>query len=123
MKRVMLFVNDQPTSDDFNRDLEKGWVIDPLFGKPLFSEQGLIVPLVKYDSEDERPKPEAEPEKPGEFEDVVETRDIPHGSVPEGFTVHALYAKSMIVIKRKLPDTIPVSIPADILTDLEKEAA
>ena len=41
-----------------------------------------------------------EPTKPGEFDDIVETRDVPHGLVPEGFIVHTIYQKNLIV-KRK----------------------
>ena len=59
---------------------------------------------------------ETTPIRPGEFDDVVETRDIPHGPVPEGFTVHAIYQKNLIV-KRKTepqPPKEPVTQPEPI---------
>jgi len=98
LKRVIWLCTEQSHFTDLaERVLSAGWELDPAFGKPIALENGVVYHLVKYEPGEE-PKPEA---KHGEFDDVVETREVPHGVVPDGFTVQALYAKSAVLIKRR----------------------
>jgi hypothetical protein len=97
LKRTIHLCTQQGHFTDVNMLMENGWELDPAFGKPIALENGVVYHLVRYEAGEE-PKPEA---KPGEFDDVVETREMPHGPVPDGFTVQAIYAKAMIVIRRR----------------------
>lgn len=112
MKTVWVSTKDEASSLD--TDLREGWVTDPVLmptGRPNIVE-GLaaIYHLIKYTKEEVAAMVEEKDKKPGEFNDVVETRDVPHGPVPEGFTVWNLYQKNMIVVKRT-PQTKEEKIP------------
>lgn len=86
--------------------LEKGWVLDPVLtdGKPYRLDALTIWPLVFYEKEEERPTA-MEEMKAGEFDDVVDFKDVPNTDVQlalnEGYVIHAIYQKNTILVRRK----------------------
>ena len=105
----LIYAANQKELDSVQTLLTNGYELDPEYAKPIHMELALVYPLVLYESEEERPKPVDE-SKPSEFDDVLETREIPHGLVPEGFRVHAVYQKNLIVVRRKPAQPVPAGV-------------
>lgn len=99
MDHIVLYVDGAAQAETLNAYIAEGWTLHPEL-KVVRLDSVAIYHLVKY-GEDETP---VEDVKAGEFDDVVETRDVPHGPVPEGFTVHAIYQKNLIVVRKKVTE-------------------
>jgi len=106
VKRLILPARTPEDYEAIKLQLDNGWTLDPILtdGKPYRLDESTVWPLVKFDTEQEAFQYNTR--KMGEFEDVVEVREVPHGEqvaslVKEGFTVQAIYSKSTIMVKRK----------------------
>lgn len=104
MKRALIYAQTQLDYDTLKEYLIKGWVLDPALtdGKPYRLENNTVWPLILYESEEEKPKPEM---KQGEFDSVIDVVDSPHAEVKDwvakGYVVHAIYATKTILVKCK----------------------
>jgi hypothetical protein len=89
------------TADRLNGLLDIDYVLDPLFPKPMATENARIYHLIKYD-EDEAPT--AEPDA-GKFDDVTNIQSVPINDadalLAQGYTILDNYAKTVTLIKRR----------------------
>ena len=106
MKHCMMFCENQADFNAASKAMEQeGWLLDPLFdSKPLRLEAAIVFPLVKYESEEEKPKA-VEEVKAGEFDDVDDMKDVPNAEVSDllkqGYQIQTIYQKNTILLKKK----------------------
>ena len=104
MKREIVLALNQQDLSRIQKLLDEGFVLDPTLtdGKPYRLDEATVWPLILYESEDEKPKPE---QSKGEFDDVEDLKDVPHSEVGEylkqGYRIHVIYAKNTVLLKRK----------------------
>ena len=104
MKREIVVADDTESMSYVANLLNQGYVLDPTLtaNKPYLLENSTVWPLVLYENDGEKPKPET---KAGEFDDVVDVIEVQFGGVPdkikEGYAVQTIYAKCIVMIKRQ----------------------
>ena len=106
MKREIILCQSQGDYDRARDLLGQGWEFDlRVSDHPMHLDAGHVFALVLYESDAERPKP-VEERKPGEFDDVVDVKSVEfpevEAFVKQGYVVQSLYAKNVLMIKRKL---------------------
>lgn len=112
MKRQLLLTVTQEEYSKIPELMADGWLVDPILAgdRPIKLDHALVWPLVYYESSDEVPKPPEPVVKPGEFADVIASKDVQHVDVEdyvkEGFEVFNIFQKNVIMVKRK-PKTSP----------------
>jgi len=87
--------------ESVNRELNNGWILDPLFNsKPIRLENAVIYHLAKF-TEEELMELQEEPVE----SEIVSVRSVGLDGVDEllkeGYTVHALYAKNAVLVKKE----------------------
>lgn len=101
MKRVFLLAETQTDYANILTHFKEGFVLDPEL-KLIKLDNATVWPLIQYESEEEKPKPET---KQGEFDSVTDVVDSPHAEVKDwvakGYVVHAIYATKTILVKCK----------------------
>lgn len=98
MKRAIRYVTGSHGLKELEHLLEQGYVLDPDL-KIVRLENSAIYHLIRYE-EGEEP---VEPVKKGEFDDVVDVKQVSFEEVPsmisQNYRVYNIYAKHVIMIK------------------------
>lgn len=105
MEHIVLYVDGDGKTEKLNQYLAEGWVLHPEV-RTVTLDVAAIYHLVRYTEVEQLALEALEVEvKRGEFEDVVDVKsaEFPEveGLVKEGYVVQSLYAKNVLLIKRR----------------------